>query len=274
MLDTYRSFQAKGWRGLVAPQGESLPLDDLTQWIQSAPGETIRVLRLRRIAKLSSPEGDNAPALYLKVLWGLGDDHEKPLASLKWRFRPSQALRILRIHRELESHGFLAPKVLLAARFRPWRPWGRPVDVLVTQEARGRLVADYLCGARGGIPLQGQARQEMLLRLGRELARLHKAGFVHGDCHPGNYFWTEGQDGFCYIDNDRTRLYNHRYLPGAIRNMVSVGFYLLGMKHLPHEEWETILQAYRENAEFSPKEEKAFLQGVSSGVAKRLKRGR
>ncbi len=274
MTSDYRAFQRRGWQGLVAPQGEFLPLDDLSQWIQSEPGETVRAFRLRRIAKLSSPEGPDAPAIYLKVLWGLGDDKEKPLSSLKWRFRPSQALKILQIHRELESHGFLAPKVLLAARYRPWRPWGRPVDLLVTQEAPGRLVADFLCGARGGIPLQGQERQAMLLLLGRELARLHKAGFVHGDCHPANYFWTEGQAGFCYIDNDRTRLHAHRCLSGAIRNLVSVGFYLLGMKHIPQEEWETILQAYRENAEFTSEEERKFLQRVHDGVAKRRKRGK
>ncbi len=273
-MSEYRPFSSQGWRGLVAPQGESLPLDDLTDWLQSAPGTTVRSLRLRRIARLSSPEGENAPALYLKVLWGLGDDREKALASLKWRFRSSLALKILRVHRDLESHGFLAPRVLLAARFRPWRPWGRPVDLLVTQEAPGRLLADCLCGSRGGLPLQGEARQEMLLRLGHELARLHKAGFVHGDCHPGNYLWTEGQDGFCYIDNDRTRLYKQRHLPGAIRNIVSAGFYLLGKKHLPQEEWETILQAYQDNAEFTPGEKREFLQGVASGVEKRLKRGK
>lgn len=274
MTNGYRAFRQNGWQGLVSPQGASLPLDNLTQWIQGAPGETVRAFRLRRIAKLPSPEGENAPALYLKVLWGLGDDKESPLPSLKWRFRPSKALKILHIHRELESRGFLAPKVLLAARFRPWRPWGRPVDLLVTQEAPGRLVADYLCGARGGVPLQGEERKEMLLRVGSELARLHRAGFVHGDCHPANYFWTEGQAGLCYIDNDRTRLHTRRCLPGAIRNMVSAGFYLLGMKHIPRQEWETVLQAYCENAAFTPKEERKFRQEVHEGVAKRLERGK
>lgn len=273
-MSTYLPFQADKWQGFVLDDCHELADTSLDQWLQEHTTKIIKDFPLRTIALYQRP--DNKPSWYIKTLRGIGDQHQTFLASLKWRLRSSRAFHILNISRELGEAGFLCPKVLLAARKREGGFLGNPTDLVITVAAPGRLVSNWLTGDDGLPRLNEAERHEMLARIGQELAKIHQAGFVHGDCHPGNYFWQPGQDGFCYIDNDRTQKYPRRNLSGAIRNMVSAGFFLLNSKHnrIQREEWQDILEAYVTQADFTPAQHLAFYHGIEKALSKRLRRGK
>ncbi len=246
---------------------EEIALDNLEAWAQSKATRVVREVPMRKISLCERPE---KPDWYFKLLRGLGEVKENFCQALKWRFRPSRFLRVLKISQELEDAGFRCPRIILAARKRTWWPFGHPTDFMILEAARGRLVAYYLSGEDGLPRMEGEERIAMLKRMGSELARLHCAGFVHGDCHPGNYFWDEGADGFCYIDNDRTCRHGKMNISGAIRNLVSAGFYLLHRNRITQKEWELLMDAYVQEAHFSCKEETAFRHRVSQGITKRI----
>lgn len=252
----YERFQAGKWHGFTLLPKPKIPLDRLDQWIDENDANNVRSSAImRRIARIDQPNG--APPWYLKVLWGLGDKRQTLTQALKWRFRPSRAIHIFKISQIMEECGFLVPEVLLAARKRPWRPWGMPTDILVTRAAEGRLVSDALCKGNTGPILEGVPRQKLIEQTARELARFHRAGFVHGDCHPGNIFYVEGREDFCYIDNDRTQKYPRFNLRGAATNMASMGFYLLGNNGLRFttQEWSSLLESYLNELKLPPPQE-------------------
>lgn len=269
-MNDYEAFASGAWRGLCL-KGYADEFRKLDDWLENSHSRIIRDLPLRRI---SVHERQNGEIWYVKTLAGLGDFKQALIASLKWRFRPSRALHILNVSRELEAAGFSCPKVLLAARKRPWRPWGKPTDTIIMTAATGRPVSDWLFGKDGGPTLSGDARKEMLRRIGRELARLHNAGFVHGDCHPGNYCWREEDEHFCYIDNDRTTRHASRNDSGACRNLISAGFYLLNRTgRLSKDEWNIVMEEYLRCADL-PSNKAAFGNAVQQGLEKRLKKGK
>lgn len=268
MPDEYRKFSQNGWKGEVLEEfRDEIALGKLEDWTQKSATRVVRQLPLRVISLFERP---NQTDWYFKLLRGLGDTKETLLNSLKWRFRPSRFLRVMKISWELQKAGFKTPRVILAARKRTWWPFGHPTDVIISEAAKGRLVSCYLSGEDGLPRLEGEARQKLLGRMGRELAKLHRAGFIHGDCHPGNYFWEEGSDEFCYIDNDRTCRYATMNYTGAIRNLVSAGFYLLHRNRVTQDEWDVILEAYLLHADFSSKEAEAFKGKVSAHIQARL----
>jgi len=62
---------------------------------------------------------------------------------------------------------------------------------------------------------------------GREVGRLHDAGFVHGDLRWGNVLVKNAEIGspeFIYLDNDRTRKYLMLPARGRIGNLVQIHF--------------------------------------------------
>ncbi len=68
------------------------------------------------------------------------------------------------------------------------------------------------------------ARRRLVVRTAGEIARLHRAGIYHGDLRMGNIFYTQTSDkfNFCFIDNERTRIYGRLPLGRRICNLVQV----------------------------------------------------
>ena len=59
--------------------------------------------------------------------------------------------------------------------------------------------------ARSGVGAL-ESKRALLRALGGEIARLHRAGFIHGDLTPHNIFVGGGvRPRFIFIDHDRTR---------------------------------------------------------------------
>jgi Ser/Thr protein kinase RdoA (MazF antagonist) len=113
----------------------------------------------------------------------------------------------------LATAGFGAPAVVAAA--------GRGgAGLLVTRDVGGESVLAAV--ARGGAR---RAKRGLLCRLGVEVARLHAAGFVHGDLVPANVHIVG--DRFVFLDNDRTR--RSRLLAALVarRNLVQLGRFVV-----------------------------------------------
>jgi len=124
------------------------------------------------------------------------------------------ARRAFAMGRALAAAGFVAPVVLLVGRS------GR-AGLLVTADAGGEDLLVALARLASPGDDTGVRKRDLLRRLGTEVARLHAAGFVHGDLVPPNLRWRDG--GFVFLDNDRTR----RAWPGARRNLVQLGRFVV-----------------------------------------------
>lgn len=126
-----------------------------------------------------------------------------------------RARRALAMHRALASAGFAAPEPLLfGTRAR--------AGLLVTADAGGVELLAAVGRSGDGAPAR-HAKRALLARLGREVARLHRAGFVHGDLVPPN-LRVRG-DELVFLDNDRTR--RLPFALGARRNLVQLGRFVV-----------------------------------------------
>ncbi len=103
--------------------------------------------------------------------------------------------------------------------------WGREPssgrELVMTRRAPGVLATRYLRGA----PEAGFVRKRVLLRaLGAEIARLHAAGFIHGDLTPFNVIADESPT-ISFIDHERTRRVWFRRIAARARrrNLVQLG---------------------------------------------------
>jgi hypothetical protein len=124
------------------------------------------------------------------------------------------ARRAFAMGRALAAAGFAAPVVLLVGRS------GR-AGLLVTADTGGEDLLVALARLASPGDDTRVRKRDLLRRLGTEVARLHAAGFVHGDLVPPNLRWRDGE--FVFLDNDRTR----RAWPGARRNLVQLGRFVV-----------------------------------------------
>jgi hypothetical protein len=186
-VSVHVAWQAEGWTGWVDP-GAS---DVVGMCLGVAARGDGRASRHARTARVETPTA----ALFVKTYAAPGG----------WR-----ALRAFRMAEALTAAGFGAPPVLLAAR-------RAGAGLLVMRDAGGEDLLAAL-ERRGASP----ALKRTLLRgLGREVARLHAAGFVHGDLVPPNVLVRE--HGFVFLDNDRTRRSRFLVRLAGHRNLVQLG---------------------------------------------------
>ncbi len=122
-----------------------------------------------------------------------------------------RARRAFAMSRALVAAGFAAPEpLLLGAR--------DGAGLLVTADVGG---ADLVAAVAP--PTARGAKRALLARLGSEVGRLHRAGFVHGDLVPPNLRVRDG--GLVFLDNDRTRRLPLAF--GARRNLVQLGRFVV-----------------------------------------------
>jgi hypothetical protein len=155
----------------------------------------------------------NALELYVKTY-----DPPHGLVALKQLMRGGRAANVLRMTRALQRAGFDTPPLLLQGVHVAS---GR--TMLASARADGIPLPELIACARGDGSL---ARKRALLRaLGGEVARLHRAGFIHGDLTPYNIFVVQSDPPrFIFLDNDRTRPgfpAGRRYR--QLRNFVQLG---------------------------------------------------
>jgi hypothetical protein len=153
----------------------------------------------------------SGPDVYFKVI-----DAARGARAMKLLFKGSRAAHVARISERLRADGIGVPEILLLGAERHG---GR--EIVVTIRVDGRNVPRCLRSERE--PLT--AKRAILRALGAEVARLHRAGYLHGDLTPYNIFVT-GVDPpqFVFIDHDRTRrTILSRFERPRMRNLVQLG---------------------------------------------------
>lgn len=213
-MPSYISFVSQGWKGLVAQDWLSR-LEPLQDWITETPGESIVDLPSREVRRINTVSG----VLFVKLLHAGGslEGLKGALTNIKWYFRPSRALSILRISQELLEAGFRCPVPVLAARRRSHSGW--PLDAFISLECPGISLTELLPDM--GTP----EREKVLAKVADVLHRFHQKGFVHGDCIPGNLALApEGE--IVFFDHDRTVRHPMLMQHQQRRNLVQFGFRL------------------------------------------------
>jgi hypothetical protein len=125
-----------------------------------------------------------------------------------------RAGRAFRMALALERAGFAAPCAVVVGR--------RGAEgVLATWDVGGVPLADRLAALGAEDATARRHKHDLLRRLGVEMARLHEAGFVHGDLVPSNLQVCGGR--LCFLDHDRTRRGRLLVWWGGRRNLVQLG---------------------------------------------------
>ncbi len=148
-------------------------------------------------------------AAYFKVL-----DPIRGLNRVGWIFRRRRAAHVASVSEHLRADAVGVPEILLLGAERRG---GR--EIIVTARVEGFSVARHLRRAKLA------SRRVVLRALGAEVARLHRAGYIHGDLSPFNIFVTGLEPPqFVFIDHERTRrTILSRFARPRMRNLVQLG---------------------------------------------------
>jgi Lipopolysaccharide kinase (Kdo/WaaP) family len=215
-----------GWSLLLAPALAELPsrlgLELVERVLKIAGGGAGHPpLRRSRHAstyqiRLGTPLSGQTE-VFVKLL-----DAPRGLKAVRRLVLGSRAERMQSILDALVAAGFaVAPILMLGDECASGR------TMMVTARVAGEPLPRVLRGA-GVTP----ARRRALLRaLGAEVARLHRAGFIHGDLTPYNIFVANGAaPAFCLIDHERTAAPRFMWKRRRLRNLVQLcRFDLAGM---------------------------------------------
>ncbi len=146
---------------------------------------------------------------YFKVL-----DPIRGLSRIRGIFKRRRAAHVASISDHLRADAIGVPEILLlGVEHRGGR------ELIVTARVEGFNLVRHLKRAKL------TARRVVLRALGAEVARLHRAGYIHGDLTPFNIFVTGLEPPkFVFIDHERTRrTILSRFERPRIRNLVQLG---------------------------------------------------
>jgi len=151
------------------------------------------------------------PFVYIKVL-----DAARGLRAIRMFFTGSRVAHVARISERLRRDGIGVPEILLVgAEERGGR------EIIATASVRGFSVLRHVSTRSESLA----AKRAVLRGLGAEVARLHHAGYLHGDLTPYNIFVRRDDPSkFVFIDHDRTRrTIMSRFERPRMRNLVQLG---------------------------------------------------
>jgi len=140
----------------------------------------------------------SAPGASAVTYVKLFDAPDGILARIKRQFRGSLSGHVERITKALRDAGIHAPQVVIAAT-----EMNDHREFIGTERIEGHMLAVKF-RRRGALDLR--TKRVMLKALGHEIAKMHRAGFIHGDMTPFNVFVTsDDPPQFSFIDHERTR---------------------------------------------------------------------
>jgi hypothetical protein len=206
-----------GWSLLLAPALAELPsrlgMELIERALKIASGAGGKPLRRSRHAstyeiRLGTPLSGEAE-VFVKLL-----DAPRGLKAVRRLVLRSRAERIQAILDALVAAGFAVAPILMLGDER-----GSGRTMMVTARVVGEPLPLILRGAAGA-PAR---RREVLRALGAEVARLHRAGFIHGDLTPYNIFVANGAPvRFSLIDHERTARPRLNWERRRLRNLVQL----------------------------------------------------
>jgi hypothetical protein len=222
---TTARIERDGWSLLLAPALTGVPtrlgmelIERALKIAAGAGGEPIR--RSRHAStypiRLGTPL-DVASEVFVKLL-----DAPRGLKAVRRLVLRSRAERMQATLDALVAAGFVVAPILMLGDEH-----GSGRTMMVTARVAGDPLPSFLLGAAGA-PAR---RREVLRALGAEVARLHRAGFIHGDLTPYNIFVASGAPArFSLIDHERTVLPRLMWERRRLRNLVQLcRFELEGM---------------------------------------------
>jgi serine/threonine protein kinase len=218
-----------GWRLRLSRQSEGLPRDiraRLEQMIAKVADRDTGYYRRSRHARtfLLRVRDENRRDRFVGFLKIY--DRPRGLDATKRMLRGSRVAHIESVSRALRERGFGVPTLVLLGQHRET---GR--ELVVTERARG-VSLDAILDTPGKLGLV--QKRKVLYALGAQIARLHRAGYIHGDLTPYNVFVASDEPPqFTFIDHDRTR---RAFIAGRrrqqLRNLVQLfRFDLAAMSH-------------------------------------------
>jgi hypothetical protein len=227
-LDAHARIERDGWSLLLAPAlaelTSRLGLELIDRALKLASGEGERPLRRSRHAStyqicLGTPLSGETE-VFVKLL-----DAPRGLKAVRRLAMRSRAERMQAILDALVAAGFLVAPVLMLGDER-----GGGRTMMVTTRVAGEPLPRVLRSAAGA----PACRRELLRALGAEVARLHRAGFIHGDLTPYNIFVASGAPmRFSLIDHERTAEPRLDWERRRLRNLVQLcRFDLEGMDRI------------------------------------------
>jgi hypothetical protein len=214
------TFTRGGWNFFIPGYDARFSEEQRERLIDSAlaaiDGTLTRSIRRSRHAEtwLERLGESRASDAYFKVL-----DPITGLDRFRSIFKRKRVAHVASISEHLRADGFGVPEILLLGTERRG---GR--ELMVTERVQGSSVARHFKRAKLA------DRRVMLHALGAEVARLHQAGYIHGDLTPFNVFITGlAPPRFVFIDHERTRrTILSRLARPRIRNLVQLGHLGLG----------------------------------------------
>ncbi|HEU4340195.1 MAG TPA: lipopolysaccharide kinase InaA family protein [Candidatus Binatia bacterium] len=197
----YQEIKIGNWRLRVLPERWSERLgarifELIEQQVFSKHPQTVRLI---------FPDQENGEPFFLKLF-----HPASVMATVKDYWRESKAFRSLRQGIALSRAEFLVPLAVAAGEERSCRILkrafiltlgvpGEPIPVFLQHRYVVRQDGIFLKQKRAGLD-----------SLARQIRRLHRLGFVHGDLVASNILVWERADArleFYLMDNDRTRRY-------------------------------------------------------------------
>jgi hypothetical protein len=219
-------IERDGWSLLLAPALAELPsrlgLELMERAIKIAGGgASDKPLRRSRHAstyqiRLGTPLSGETE-IFVKLL-----DAPRGLKAVRRLVLRPRAERLQAILDALVGAGFAVAPILMVGDER-----GSGRTMMVTARVAGEPLPRFLRGAAGMLA----RRRELLRALGVEIARLHRAGFIHGDLTPYNIFVANATPArFSLIDHERTARPRLNWERRRLRNLVQLcRFELEGM---------------------------------------------
>jgi hypothetical protein len=218
-------IERDGWSLMLTPALAELPsgrgpelIDRAIKIAGGAGGEPLRRSRHASTYQIRLGTSLRGEAeVFIKLL-----DAPRGLKAVRRLILRSRAQRLHAILDALSAAGFaVAPILIIGEERRSGR------TMMVTARVAGEPLPRFLRGARG----MPAPRRKLLRALGAEVARLHRAGFIHGDLTPYNIFVANGTPPrFSLIDHERTARPFFNWERRRLRNLVQLcRFELEGM---------------------------------------------
>ena len=143
---------------------------------------------------------------------------------IKHLFRKSRARRAFNASIMLQQNGLNAPEVVAIGELY-YGPF-RAKNFLITREIENaKDIYSYLYKYRRNITSQFRHyKRSLICELGRTIGKMHAAGIFHGDLRPGNILaeHTGEHWKFFFMDNERTKQYQHLPYYFRLKNLVQV----------------------------------------------------
>ena len=249
----FEKYSRNGWRGFVR---SGWSFDDVDAWLEEGSSEVILDALCRKVRRHRTEKG----VVYSKLMWAQNDQAIReglPHKWLKWAFGRSRAVLILKTTSLMTAMGHLCPEPLLAVR--KLRANGWHLNLLVTREVSGKTLEEEVLHGAG---------EAAVVRAGRELALLHKDGFVHGDFLPRNTM-LDG-DRFFFLDNDKSAHRGFFFLQRRNLDQFTYNLmYLMGTDSCHHELPMAFLESYASTAQWGEERKQAEFARILAKAEKR-----